>query len=151
VTPTARADLHAPFRCRRGRVVAWVAAVGLFTAMAVSAAVLPWHGEHAIGVPDRLGFLVVGGLGASFLARCAQLTAVPSEEGLVVRNLLLTRRLEWAEVRAIRFGGGDPWVTLDLSDGDTLAVMAIQRADGARGRAEATRLATLIALHTSRD
>ena len=58
------------------------------------------------------------------------------------------RELAWAQVVAVRFGGGDPWVTLDLDDGEVLAVMAIQRADGARGEAEARRLATLVAAHT---
>jgi len=39
-------------------------------------------------------------------------------------------------------------VMLDLSDGDVLAVMAIQRADGAYAQAEARRLATLVAAGT---
>jgi hypothetical protein len=38
----------------------------------------------------------------------------------------------------------DPWVVLDLSDGGTLAVMAVQRADGERGMAEARRLQALV-------
>ena len=53
----------------------------------------------------------------------------------------------------MRLGDGDPWVMLDLSDGDVLAVMAIQRADGAYAVAEARRLATLVAAgsRTPRD
>ena len=35
-------------------------------------------------------------------------------------------------------------MSLDLDDGDTLAVMAIQRADAEFGRAEAGRLAALV-------
>ena len=42
-------------------------------------------------------------------------------------------------------------MSLDLADGDTLAVMAIQGADGERGRVEATRLATLVAEHEAPD
>ena len=49
------------------------------------------------------------------------------------------------------FGGGEPWVTLDLADGDTLAVMAIQRADGEDAVAEARRLATLVDVHSRTD
>jgi Bacterial PH domain len=45
---------------------------------------------------------------------------------------------------SIQFSGGDPWVTLDLDDTDTVAVMAIQKADGEWGRREASRLAALI-------
>jgi hypothetical protein len=143
-----RAALHAPFRARRGRVIGWLAAIGQAAVLLVAAAILPWSGPNTVGWYDRLGFIVVAGAIGWGLHRLASVSAVPSEAGLVVRNVLLTRRLEWAEVLGIRFGSGDPWVLLDLSDGDTLAVMGIQRADGTRSAAEARRLATLIALHT---
>jgi Bacterial PH domain len=144
---TSRAELHAPFRSRRGRLVGWVAAAGVSGAMLVTAVILPWSGPGGVGWYDRVGFLALAILLGWGLSRFALVGADPSETGLVVRNILLTRRLEWAEVLGIRYGTGDPWVSLDLSDGDTLAVMAIQRADGERATAEAGRLATLIALH----
>lgn len=146
----AREQLHAPFRSRRGRLVGWVAAGGVSGAMVLCAALLPWSGPAAVGWYDRLGFLALAGLLGWGLSRFALVAADPGESGLVVRNLLLTRALDWAEVIGIRYGSGDPWVVLDLSDGDTLAVMAIQRADGERASSEASRLATLIALHTIR-
>jgi hypothetical protein len=117
----------------------------------VAAAILPWSGPNTVGWNDRLGFVVVAALIGGGLYRLASVSALPSETGLVVRNVLLTRRLEWAEILGIHFGTGDPWVLLDLSDGDTLAVMAIQRADGERAAAEASRLATLMALHANRS
>jgi len=144
----ARRHLHRPFRSRRGRVVGWSAAAAQAVALIIAALILPWGGQHPTSGYDRVGFLVVAGLIGWFLSRLATVSATPSEEGLVVRNLLITRRLEWAQVVGIRFGGGDPWVILDVSDGDTLAVMAIQRADGAFGQAEGRRLATLLAVHT---
>ena len=64
--------------------------------------------------------------------------------GLTVRNLFTTRIIGWRSVVDVRFAGGDPWVTLELEDTDTLAVMAVQKADGAFGRAEASRLAALV-------
>jgi hypothetical protein len=66
----------------------------------------------------------------------------------LIRNLLTTRSLEWAQVISVQFGGGAPWVSLDLDDTDTVAVMAIQKADGAYGRAEAARLAALVQVHS---
>jgi len=36
---------------------------------------------------------------------------------------------------------------VDLDDTDTVAVMAIQKADGAPGRAEAARLSALVQVH----
>ena len=143
----SRAELHAPFRSRRGRLVGWIATVSVSGAMLLTAVVLPWSGPSAVGWYDRAGFVALAALLGWGLSRFALVGAEPSEAGLVVRNLLITRRLEWAEILGIRFGGGDPWVSLDLSDGDTLAVMAIQRADGVRASDEAGRLATLIALH----
>ena len=136
---------YATFRPLRTRQVAYPVGIAWLLLMAVLAFFLP----VSMGPADRVGFLLLG-LGAVwFLHRQASVAAVPSERGLVVRNLFLTRDLEWAEIIAVRFGGGDPWVTLDLSDGDTLAVMAVQRADGERAVGESRRLATLVAGHTA--
>jgi hypothetical protein len=146
-----RGQLHEPFRSRRGRLVGWIAAGGVSGALLLTAIVLPWSGPSAVGGFDRAGFVALAGFLFWGLSRFALVGADPSETGLVVRNLLLTRRLDWAEVVGIRYGSGDSWVVLDLSDGDTLAVMAIQRADGDRSTREASRLATLIALHTPRS
>jgi len=65
----------------------------------------------------------------------------------VIRNLITTRKLEWAQIVRVQFSGGAPWVTVDLDDTDTVAVMAIQKADGALGRAEAARLSALVQVH----
>jgi hypothetical protein len=87
---------------------------------------------------------------AAFLLRYASIRAVPDDDGLTVRNLLLTRRIGWAEVVEVRFPEGAPWVTVELDDTDEVAVMAIQRADGEAARAEARRLAGLVARHRAR-
>jgi PH (Pleckstrin Homology) domain-containing protein len=146
----ARAQLHAPFRSRRGRVMALSAAVLQAAILVLVAVILPWGGANAVGWYDRVAFLVLAALVGWFLLRLGLVSAVPSEEGLVVRNILLTRHLTWADIEGVHFGGGAAWATLDLADGDTLAVMAIQRADGEFGTAEARRLATLQAVHESR-
>lgn len=145
----ARLRLHDVFRPVRARRVAYPVAALILVAMLGVAFLVP--GVDALG--DRVGFVLLGLGIAWFCHRQASVQAVPSETGLVVRNLLLSRTLEWAQVVDVRFGGGRPWVQLDLSDGDTLAVMAVQRADGVRAEAEASRLATLVALHsqTERD
>jgi hypothetical protein len=154
VTPDSPEErLHAPFRSVRGRRVAtWVAvAQGLvFAGLALRP---PGATGFEFGWYDRLGFLVVGAGVAWVLSRFALVGAVPTPGGLAVRNLVTRRELAWPQVVDVRFPDGDPWVTLDLSDGETLPVMAIQRADGAHGREEASRLATLIAFHsrTERD
>jgi hypothetical protein len=143
-----REELHAPFRARRARYSALAIATAQFVLLAVIAVLLPGTGPVAFQWYDRLGVVAVGGAVAWFLSRFALLEATPSEAGLRVRNLFVVTELEWAQVVTVRFGGGGPWAMLDLSDGDTLAVMAVQRADGEHGAAEARRLATLVELHS---
>jgi hypothetical protein len=63
---------------------------------------------------------------------------------LTVRNLFTTRVVSWRSIVDVRFAGGDPWVSLELEDTDVLALMAIQKADGAFARAEARRLVALV-------
>lgn len=138
-------DPFRPFRSRRGRAVATmlgVLALVIFCAIAVllptNAGLTTWQaGDRAL----------VAGIGVLIAAGCwryASIRATPSREGLVVRNLVTSRTVSWAEVIDVQFGGGAPWVTLELDDTDTLAVMAIQRADGQVAAAEASRLAGLV-------
>jgi len=136
--------LTAPFRPRYARAV--TLALALLVVVA-TVAIMVAMSELSTG--DRVGFALVGGLIVWFLWRQASVVARVDDDGITVRNLLVTRRLEWAEIVSVRFGSGRPWVQLDLSDGDTLAVMGIQRADGARAETEARRLATLVAMHTT--
>ncbi|HSU73845.1 MAG TPA: PH domain-containing protein [Terrabacter sp.] len=137
-------DALAPFRSRRGRAVAlgamWAALV-IFGAIAV---VLSTQGDSGWGPGDGLMFFGLGALVAFIAWRYASIVAVPSRAGLVVRNLVLTRTLQWPEIVRVQFGGGEPWVSLDLEDGDTVAVMAIQKADGPVAGREASRLAALV-------
>ncbi|TGO04683.1 PH domain-containing protein [Serinibacter arcticus] len=134
----------APFEPRGAKVVAAVLSgvvlvglVALFTFVRPNAATRLGAGDYAV----VLGFC---GVLWGILWRQATVRALPDAEGLVVRNLLTTRRLAWAEIVSVRYSADRAWAQLDLSDGDELAVMAIQRADGARSTTEARRLAALV-------
>lgn len=144
-------DLHRPFAPRLARWVAWSVAAAVVVLALVLVLALPSVAGGRVGAGDRVGIGAFAALVAWFLVRQATVRAVPDATGLVVRNLLLTRRVAWAEVVSVRFGQGRPWVQLDLADGDTLAVMAIQAAEGGWAMVEAGRLATLVALHSSTD
>ncbi|MBO0610173.1 PH domain-containing protein [Myceligenerans salitolerans] len=96
---------------------------------------------------NRVSTIVVGLFFALLTVRFAAVRAEPDRSGLTVVNYVRRRRLDWAEIVAVRFGSGDPWVHLDLADGSVLAVMAVQRADGEHGMNEARRLVGLIAEH----
>ena len=135
----------APFRPRRGRAMPLVMASTAVVVCVVSAVLLAQAREW--GPADQVALVAFGVAIAAFLLRYASIRAVPDAEGLSVRNLLLSRRVSWEDVVDVRFPDGAPWVTLDLADDDELAVMAIQRADGEAGRAEARRLAALVVSH----
>jgi len=135
-------DAQAPFRPRRGRILPLVLGSVAVVVCTIVAIGMGAAGEWQVG--DQLA-LVGLGLGlAAFLGRYASIKAVPDGSGLMVRNLMLTRTVAWDEVIEVRFPDGAPWVTLELDDGDELAVMAIQRADGQLGRDEALRLARIV-------
>jgi hypothetical protein len=144
-SPGAQSEAFAVFRPRRGRVVALTGA-GLSVALfAVIAMLLPGPAEGGIWrTGDRIFFAGCGVAIAALLWRYATIKAVPTRRNLKIRNLILTREVTWDAIISIQFSGGDPWVTLDLDDTDTVAVMAIQKADGEFGRREASRLAALI-------
>jgi len=146
--PGPQDSLHAVFRPRLARAVSLSFAVAVIILAPLLAITLPTQGLNAFALPDRLGIIAVGALIVLFLWRQASVAAIPDGDGLTVRNLVLTRRLAWAEIVSVRFGSGRPWVQLDLADGDTLAVMGVQESDGARAVEESRRLATLVAFHT---
>ncbi|MDO8107756.1 PH domain-containing protein [Isoptericola sp. b441] len=145
------ADLYRVFRPRFARWVAWSVAAAVLVAGIALALALPAVAPGRVPTGDRVGIVVFSLLVVAFLGRQASVRAVPDKTGLTVRNLLLTRRVAWAEVVSVRFGQGRPWVQLDLADGGTLAVMGVQASDGARATVEAGRLATLVALHSVTD
>ncbi|MCA1783311.1 MAG: PH domain-containing protein [Intrasporangiaceae bacterium] len=145
-------DLYAPFRPRRGRAVAMAMAalsVVIFTGFAILAPTPAEGGSFGVG--DRIMMVVLGLAIAAFLWRYTAIKAVPDEQGIDVRNLILSRRVEWDEVEAVRFHGGAAWPVLALHDGDEVAVMAVQKADGGSASTDATRLASIVGLSRERD
>ncbi len=134
---------HAVFAPRRTKVVALTLAATV-TLLTLVTIVLPPVGFL---LWDRLAMVGLAGPIVWFLWRQSSVRAVPSTQGLHVRNLIKERQLEWAEIVHVRFGDR-PWVQLDLDDGDTIAVMGIQRSDGDRAVAESRRLATLVERHS---
>jgi len=142
-------DPYTVFRPRRGRRVAVIMSVLSMVIFAGGALSMPWAAPQLGGwrASDRLLLIGCGLAVAASLWRFASIRAVPSTRGLVIRNLITTRTLPWAQIVRVQFGGGAPWVSVDLDDTDTVAVMAIQKSDGAFGRAEASRLSALVQVH----
>jgi hypothetical protein len=74
----------------------------------------------------------------------ARSRVVAQETGLVVVNGYRKHVYDWAQVVAIRLPTGAPWATLDLADGTTVSVLAIQQTDGDRARGAVRGLRALI-------
>ena len=138
-------DPYAIFRPRRGSLTARIAALAVLVSFGVLVALAPGEGWNPA---DRVLVVLLALVLAAGLWRFSMVRAVPTAEGLRVINLVHSRDVEWAQVLRVTFAGGTPWAVLELTDTEELAVMGIQRADGAFGRAEAARLAALVTHHS---
>jgi hypothetical protein len=74
----------------------------------------------------------------------ARSRVVASESGVVVVNGYKRHDYEWAEVISIHLPPGAPWATIDLADGTTASLLAIQGSDGERAHAAVRALRSLI-------
>ncbi len=142
--PATQGDPFAVFRPRRGRLVAIVLAVAAIVVFTTIGVTIASSAINDYQVTDRVFIASLGWAMAALFWRYATIKAVPSREGLLVRNLIRTTEVAWPQVLELTFDGGMPWPSLTLNDFDTLAVMAIQRSDGPSSLQEAARLAALI-------
>lgn len=93
-----------------------------------------------------LVFLGLLALGVWFALMRSRVTV--TETGVVVVNGYRARDFEWPEVISVNMRRGAPWAALDLSDGTSLSVLAIQASDGSRAIAAVRELRRLIDEHT---
>ena len=140
-------------RPRRARQVIYPVAAVVVAALAIGAMVAPSTGPMPFAVLDRIALVVLGLVIAAGLHRLAAVRVVAGPAGIEVVNIVRRTRLAWAQVVSVRLSRDDPWVMLDLSDGESLPAMGIQQADGAYGVEQARRLARLVNEHsrTARD
>lgn len=113
--------LPVTFRPKRTRAVLVTVGVALFAVLTVVALIVP-----ATSPGERVSFVVTGLLFLGVLLLLSRPHVTADEDGITVVNLTTRRRLEWAEVVRVNLRQGDPWVSLDLADGTSLAAMGIQ-------------------------
>lgn len=116
-----------------------------YVALAVGVTVIQGVGWHLY---DAVWVIALGALFGYLTYRVGSVKAVPSEEGLTVRNIFHTRFYPWNFVISAALPLTSSWTVLDLSDGTTASVMAIQHSDGGRAVKEIARLRRLIETHT---
>jgi hypothetical protein len=93
---------------------------------------------------QRSTLLALGLLYAAVGYALARSRVVAEETGLTVVNGYKRHVYDWAQVVAVRLPQGAPWATLDLADGTTVSVLAIQGSDGDRARTAVRGLRSLI-------
>ncbi|WP_241661353.1 PH domain-containing protein [Thermomonospora catenispora] len=135
------------WRPRRTRIVAYTMAGVIVLGMIVLAVVV----APQFTLFDRLLLVVLGLFGGWLLHMFARCRVEADEHGLTVVNAFRTRRLAWAEVVRVTMAEGDPWPTLDLSDGTSLGAMGINGAEKARAARHLAELRALLAEHEPPD
>ncbi|MFD7902835.1 MULTISPECIES: PH domain-containing protein [unclassified Kitasatospora] len=140
-TPVEYPVTWAPRRTRAVLLPVCALLVVLFAGMAL---VLPetWQ------LNDRIMMLCSGVAFACVGLMLARPRVTADAEGVTVVNFVRRRRLAWAEIVRVNFRQGDPWATLDLSDGTSLAAVGIQSGVGkAQAIANARALRDLVEHH----
>lgn len=118
---------------------------GMLLILVVAVWILLGADVRARFTPYQRATLVLFGLmafAAWFALVRSRVTATP--EGLTVVNGYRRRDFEWAQVLAVSLRRGAPWAGLDLSDGTSVSVMAIQGSDGGRAVSAVRALRRLI-------
>ena len=117
----ARPALPVTFRANRTRAVLLTIGTLMFAVITAVALLL-----DTLGPGERISFIFTALLFLCVLVLLARPKIVADETGVTVVNLTRVRRLEWAQIVRVNLRVGDPWVFLDLSDGTSLPVLAIQ-------------------------
>ncbi|MFE9423233.1 PH domain-containing protein [Kitasatospora sp. NPDC006697] len=129
---------------RRSRAVLLTASAVLAAVFVGMALVLPpsWQ------LNDRVMLVMLGLCFSAVGLMLARPRVVASAEGVLVVNHLRSRQLAWAEILRVNLRQGDPWATLDLADGTSLAAMGIQPGGGREQAIRAAvQLRDLVELH----
>ncbi|GAA0741332.1 PH domain-containing protein [Dactylosporangium roseum] len=136
-------------RPRKARAVAYVLApivVVVFTLIALGLHGPTGDGPGYFQRGDQAAMIGLGLCAAAGILLMTRPRVDADEHGVRVRNIVGSYDLPWDVVRAVTFGRGTPWLTLDLNDDERVAVMAVQMTDKEHAVQAARRLR---ALHTA--
>lgn len=132
------------YRPLGSRIVAAIAASSIVAVVAFLWLMLPPSSQADFGVFQRITIAAFFALMVVLLFGLFRTRAVADESGLTVVNAFRTHSFEWAQLVAISLSPNRAWALIDLDDGTTVSVMALQNADGARARRLVRELAGLI-------
>lgn len=141
---TDRPQLPHTWRPFGVRMAGIVFGAGLAIVLAGAWISFPERVKDEFNLWQRLTTLALLGLFAAAEYGLMRCRAVATDEGLTVVNGYTRHDLAWAQVVAVHMPPGAPWAVLDLDDGTTCSVMAIQGSDGARARHAVRQLRALL-------
>lgn len=118
-------------RPHRLRWVCWSLAVSVVLIFSIVATALrgKTEGGGNFHLADQVAMVGLGFVFAGVIVLFTRPRVIADRHRIQVRNIIGSHDLDWRVVRAVRFDDRSPWVTLDLADDDTLAVMAVQVVD----------------------
>ena len=119
-------ELPVTWAPRRTRAVLLPVSALLLVLFVVIAVALPANWQ----LNDRVAMVASGLVFAGAGVLLARPRVRADAEGVTVVNFLRSRRLAWAEIVRVNFRQGDPWASLDLADGTSLAAVGIQAGVG---------------------
>ncbi|MGA9343727.1 MAG: PH domain-containing protein [Nocardioidaceae bacterium] len=149
--PPPNVALPHTYRPRGARIATAIAAATIVASVAFLWLMLSSDVRAEFSVAQRvtlLGFFVAVLVVLNGIFRTS---ARATDHGLTVVNGYRRHELEWGQLVRISLTPNRPWALLDLDDGTTLAVMAIQSADGKRATRSAREVARVIALRSRPD
>jgi Bacterial PH domain len=136
------------FRPRRARVIVYVLAVAMLVTLVWIAFALPSGGEHRWGNESRASLVLLAVLFCLPLHRLAAVRVVTDDAGVTVVNVVRRHRLAWAQIVGVRLSQDDPWLVLDLDDGEALQAMGVARSEGVAAQRAARDFARLVNEHS---
>jgi hypothetical protein len=137
-------DLPKTWRPFGVRMAGWIFGTALLIVAAGAWISLPDSAKENYSLWQRITtVLLFGGfLAAEYgLMRCR---ATAAKDGLTVVNGYKVRVFAWSQIVAIKLPVGAPWAVLDLDDGTTCSVMALQGSDGLRAKKAVQEIRALI-------
>jgi Bacterial PH domain len=136
------------FRPRRARVIVYFLAVTMLVTLVWIAFALPSGGEHRWGNESRASLVLLAVLFCVPLHRLAAVRLVTDDSGVTVVNVVRRHRLAWAQIVGVRLSQDDPWLVLDLDDGEAMQAMGVARSEGESGQRAARDFARLVNEHS---
>ena len=137
------------YRPLGARVASAIAAVVLVASIAFLWVMLPAATKAGFGTFERVTLIALFATMLAVLHAMFRTSARADDSGLTITNGYRRRFFSWPEVVAVSLGRDHPWALVDLADGTTVSLMAIQSSDGDRARRATRDLAAVIASRTA--